>query len=159
MVDVTYEDYQDLVRKLSLANERVRDLQERVSGREAYIAVLEAKLVAKDAELAAMKVSNNKWLAKWERAEARLAEAENVTLRMHLEALSRTDAVKVGYANSTAPGNPFVTPATEGQQDAVVVSVADINTWRAEWLDANDPQDGTDCVTPFDKYLYTRPER
>lgn len=32
-------------------------------------------LAAKDAELAAVKVSNNKWLAKWERAEARLAEA------------------------------------------------------------------------------------
>lgn len=25
---------------------------------------------------------------------------------------------------------------------------------RAEWLEANDPQDGTDCVTPFDEYLY-----
>lgn len=43
-------------------------------------------------------------------------------------------------------------PAPEG---AVAVSVADIKAWRAEWLDANDPQDGTDCVTPFDKYLYT----
>ena len=32
-------------------------------------------LAAKDAELAAVKVSNNKWLAKWERAEALLAEA------------------------------------------------------------------------------------
>lgn len=32
-------------------------------------------LAAKDAELAAVKVSNNKWLAKWERAEAQLAEA------------------------------------------------------------------------------------
>lgn len=30
---------------------------------------------AKDAELTAVKVSNNKWLAKWERAEAALAEA------------------------------------------------------------------------------------
>lgn len=30
-------------------------------------------LSAKDAELAAVKVSNNKWLAKWERAEAQLA--------------------------------------------------------------------------------------
>lgn len=48
-------------------------------------------------------------------------------------------------------------PAPEAQQESVVVSVADINTWRAEWMDANDPQDGTDCVTPFDKYLYTRP--
>lgn len=44
MVDVSYEDYQDLVRKLSLANERVRDLQERVSGRDAHIAALEAQL-------------------------------------------------------------------------------------------------------------------
>lgn len=48
-------------------------------------------------------------------------------------------------------------PAPEAQQEAVVVSVADIKTWRAEWMDANDPQDGTDCVTPFDKYLYTLP--
>ena len=32
-------------------------------------------LAAKDAELATVKVSNNKWLAKWERAEAQLAEA------------------------------------------------------------------------------------
>lgn len=44
MGDVTYEDYQDLVRKLSLANERVRDFQERVSGRDARIAALEAQL-------------------------------------------------------------------------------------------------------------------
>lgn len=47
MADVTYEDYQDLVRKLSLANERVRDLQERVSGREAHIAALKAQLAAR----------------------------------------------------------------------------------------------------------------
>src|SRR5690606_34262964 len=38
------------------------------------------------------------------------------------EALSRTGGVKVGYANSTAPGNPFVTPATEGQQPVAWVS-------------------------------------
>lgn len=44
MADVTYEDYQDLVRKLSLANERIRNLQERVSIREACIAALEAQL-------------------------------------------------------------------------------------------------------------------
>lgn len=25
---------------------------------------------------------------------------------------------------------------------------------RADWLAANDPKDGTDCVTPFDVYLY-----
>src|SRR5690606_2926507 len=40
-----------------------------------------------------------------------------------IEALSRTGAVKVGYANSTAPGNPFVTPATEGQQEPVAWGV------------------------------------
>ncbi len=42
---------------------------------EARIAELEAENARKDAELAAVKVSNNKWLAKWERAETQLAEA------------------------------------------------------------------------------------
>jgi len=42
-------------------------------------------------------------------------------------------------------------------EPVVGVSLSDLNEWRAEWMDANDPQDGTDCVTPFDKYLYTRP--
>ncbi|AEG53176.1 hypothetical protein [Sinorhizobium meliloti] len=27
---------------------------------------------------------------------------------------------------------------------------------RRVWLEENDPQDGTDCVTPFDKFLYGR---
>ena len=46
-------------------------------------------LSAKDAELAAVKASNNKWLAKWEHAEAQLAEA-----RKALNYLN--DAVAVG---------------------------------------------------------------
>lgn len=25
---------------------------------------------------------------------------------------------------------------------------------REEWLRVNDPQDGTDCVTPYDRFLY-----
>jgi hypothetical protein len=37
---------------------------------------------------------------------------------------------------------------------AVSVSRDDIITWRAEWLESNDPRDDTDVVTPFDKYLY-----
>lgn len=41
-------------------------------------------------------------------------------------------------------------PATE----TVAVAKADLLTWREEWLEANDPQDGTDCVAPHDKYLY-----
>lgn len=36
----------------------------------------------------------------------------------------------------------------------VPVKVSDLKAWRSEWLEENDPQDGTDCVTPFDKYLY-----
>jgi len=36
----------------------------------------------------------------------------------------------------------------------VGVSLRDIKVWRNEWLEDNDPEDGTDCVTPFDKYLY-----
>ncbi|MNQ50647.1 hypothetical protein D3C85_646030 [compost metagenome] len=39
----------------------------------------------------------------------------------------------------------------------VAVSVEDLEAWRDEWLTENDPEDGTDCVTPFDKYLYGRP--
>ena len=33
----------------------------------------------------------------------------------------------------------------------------DLVKWREEWLAENDPQDGTDCVTPFDAYLYSAP--
>lgn len=25
---------------------------------------------------------------------------------------------------------------------------------RADWLEENDPNDGTDCVSPYDEYLY-----
>ncbi|SFY07866.1 hypothetical protein [Azotobacter vinelandii] len=36
----------------------------------------------------------------------------------------------------------------------VTVSLQDLKEWRQAWLDENDPPDGTDCVTPFDHYLY-----
>ena len=39
----------------------------------------------------------------------------------------------------------------------VQVSIDDIKAWRNAWLEENDPQDGTDCITPFDSYLYTTP--
>ncbi len=39
----------------------------------------------------------------------------------------------------------------------VAVSLADLDQWRRDWLDENDPKDGTDCVTPFDAYLYAHP--
>ena len=28
---------------------------------------------------------------------------------------------------------------------------------REEWLEANDPGDGTDCVTPYDRWFHGRP--
>lgn len=31
----------------------------------------------------------------------------------------------------------------------------DMLQWRKDWLEENDPKDGTDCETPFDKWLYT----
>lgn len=37
----------------------------------------------------------------------------------------------------------------------VNVSLQDLKEWRQAWLAENDPGDGTDCVTPFDQYLYT----
>lgn len=36
----------------------------------------------------------------------------------------------------------------------VSVSKEDLLAWRKDWLVEHDPEDGTDCVTPFDKYLY-----
>ncbi|ARB05740.1 hypothetical protein [Synechococcus virus S-ESS1] len=30
---------------------------------------------------------------------------------------------------------------------------------RTEWLEQNDPGDGTDCVTPYDNWLATRGKR
>lgn len=45
-------------------------------------------------------------------------------------------------------------PEDYGQIPSVSISLEDIKSWREEWLDENDPEDGTDCVTPFDKYLY-----
>lgn len=41
-----------------------------------------------------------------------------------------------------------------GQVSYIPVSLEDIKQWREEWLEENDPKDGTDCVTPYDKYLY-----
>lgn len=40
------------------------------------------------------------------------------------------------------------------EPQTVSVRIVDLCHWRTEWLEANDPQDGTDCVTPFDRYLY-----
>lgn len=65
-------------------------LQDVVDGTDGWLnidkaaGIIASTLAAKDAELAAVKVSNNKWLAKWERAEARLAKA-----RKALDALDR----------------------------------------------------------------------
>ena len=36
----------------------------------------------------------------------------------------------------------------------VNISALDLIKWREEWLESNDPHDGTDVVTPFDKYMY-----
>lgn len=38
--------------------------------------------------------------------------------------------------------------------ETAAVSLADLRTWREEWLEANDPGDGTDVNTPFDAYLW-----
>lgn len=142
MADVTYEDYQDLVRKLSLANERVRDLQERVSIREACIAALEAQLA--EARIHIRKQTED--IIQQPVAWGEFYGGKIVAVSLH-------KSYHYTVPLYTRPSPP------EDQQDAVVVSVADIDTWRAEWMDANDPQDGTDCVTPFDKYLYTRPRK
>ncbi|MDX0007805.1 hypothetical protein GOB40_13790 [Sinorhizobium meliloti] len=49
------------------------------------------------------------------------------------------------------------TPAAQIEIMAISEELyADIVAWREEWLRENDPRDGTDCVTPFDKYLYKR---
>jgi len=56
-------------------------LQDLVDGTDGWLnvdkaaGIIATALAAKDAELATVKVSNNKWLSKWERAEAQLAEA------------------------------------------------------------------------------------
>lgn len=41
--------------------------------------------------------------------------------------------------------------------NAIFIKTYDLELWRKEWLEVNDPQDGTDCITPFDQYLYLRP--
>lgn len=40
-----------------------------------------------------------------------------------------------------------------GQRDAREAFRERVVQWRREWLEENDPCDGTDCVTPFDEYL------
>lgn len=47
--------------------------------------------------------------------------------------------------------NRFVEIVLEGK---VQVPRETLIHWREEWLAENDPKDGTDCVTPFDEYLY-----
>lgn len=41
-----------------------------------------------------------------------------------------------------------------GEVVDVPVKILDLKAWRDEWLEENDLMDGSDCVTPFDKYLY-----
>lgn len=40
--------------------------------------------------------------------------------------------------------------------EKVEVTRADLLAWREEWMEVNPVEDGTDQVTPFDKYLYGR---
>jgi hypothetical protein len=42
----------------------------------------------------------------------------------------------------------------ETAEKTVVIPFKVLLEWRQEWMDANDPEDGTDCVSPFDKYIY-----
>lgn len=38
--------------------------------------------------------------------------------------------------------------------EKIEVTREDLLAWRAEWMETNPVEDGTDHVTPFDKYLY-----
>lgn len=38
--------------------------------------------------------------------------------------------------------------------ETVEVNKADLLAWRAEWMENNPVEDGTDHITPFDHYLY-----
>lgn len=38
--------------------------------------------------------------------------------------------------------------------DMITVTKEEATQLRKEWLKENDPQDGTDCVTPYDRYFY-----
>lgn len=90
--------------------------------------LIAAALAAKDAELTVVKVSNNKWLAKWERAEAQLAEA-NRKIAERDKALANYDRwlngrdayiVQKGlWQNFVAslPGSPTARRALEGGQE------------------------------------------
>lgn len=48
----------------------------------------------------------------------------------------------------------ILSAAVEAEPTRVKVAIKDLKAWREEWLAENDPNDGTDCVTPFDHYLY-----
>lgn len=44
--------------------------------------------------------------------------------------------------------------------DFIPVRRADIEAWRENWLEHNEPEEfGTDIVTPFDHYLYNWPRK
>lgn len=75
-------------------------------------------------------------------------------------AVDARDWIICGVEGELYPCKPSVFEATYVESTGAsapssAVALEDLKTWRKEWLEANDPQNDTDVVTPFDKYLYT----
>jgi hypothetical protein len=72
--------------------------------------------------------------------------------------------VSCGHASCKELGEPhmlcgFVSQSNVAEKEetvekTVAIPLKDLLEWRQGWMDANDPCDGEDCVSPFDKYLY-----
>lgn len=65
--------------------------------RDAIVTAAVNRGLTLEVELAKMKISNNKWLAKWERAEAKLAKTRQ-TLDSVIEACNHAEAQAMGLA-------------------------------------------------------------
>lgn len=64
------------------------------------------------------------------------------------------------YGKSLQSGEGFDGPQSDfsvasSSEGFVAVSRKDLLEWASEWASENDPQDGTDVITPFDRYLYS----
>ena len=69
-------------------------------------------------------------------------------------------SLAAGYGKSLQSGEGFDGPQSDfsvasSSEGFVAVSRKDLLEWASEWASENDPQDGTDVITPFDRYLYS----
>jgi hypothetical protein len=86
-----------------------------------------------------------------------LSKASTDNYRTNYDAIFCKKRVDSPTEAATIPAQEIIPLEIESapqQEKTVAVPLKVILEWRQEWMDANDPCSGEDCVSPFDKYIY-----